>query len=535
MGLTLPRSNLDRLCARLALAICVALSLVGPASAHAVLVAATPADRTMLDRAPAEVHLTFDESVALTQLTLVAADGTGIPLKASATNAEVTGVLPGAPLPAGTYTLSYRVISADGHVVGGAIQFGIGIAQGQWRATTDTGIAIQRWELVVLGWVVSIGGFLCFGLPLPWQEPSTARRRSGDGLALLVAAAAIAAIGVQGIAMQGGDALAGMVDLKLWRAGLGSPGSSFAGLVISGVLLQRIAVRAGTRGGRFLHYAAAGLMIVAFATTGHVHALGWQPSLLLAIHVAAALFWVSALPPLLARLGGPEPGAALMRFSRSALAIIAVLVLAGTGLAWLQVLLPGELLATAYGNVLTTKVVLVAILLSLGALNRWKLAPLVRRGDVRALRWTRLSVGAELLLIALILALTAGLGELTPPRHLLAAELAAAARRAIINQMLMDRDAMAMAALFANPDGSYDLEVTFSDGAEQPVRPRQVTAEFTNPTAGIGPIRRDLEPDANGTFRLRALDLAPHGNWRITIKADFSDFDRRIFSLDVRD
>jgi hypothetical protein len=54
----------------------------------------------------------------------------------------------------------------------------------------------------------------------------------------------------------------------------------------------------------------------------------------------------------------------------------------------------------------------------LGSVNRWKLAPKVARGDVQALRWTRISVRAELALLAVILALTAALGELTPPRHL---------------------------------------------------------------------------------------------------------------------
>ena len=95
------------------------------AQAHNTLRSTDPADGSTVEVAPDQVTLTFDEpAVALgTQVEVRSADGTvvstGDPvlLDATVTQALVDG------RPAGLYTVSWRVTSADGHPITGELSF----------------------------------------------------------------------------------------------------------------------------------------------------------------------------------------------------------------------------------------------------------------------------------------------------------------------------------------------------------------------------------------------------------------------------
>ena len=95
------------------------------AQAHNTLRSTDPADGSTVEVAPDQVTLTFDEpAVALgTQVEVRSADGTvvstGDPVLLDAT---VTQALMGAR-PAGVYTVSWRVTSADGHPITGELSF----------------------------------------------------------------------------------------------------------------------------------------------------------------------------------------------------------------------------------------------------------------------------------------------------------------------------------------------------------------------------------------------------------------------------
>ena len=97
----------------------------GPAAAHDELVSTDPADGATVAAAPDQVTLTFtDKAIALgTEVKVTAPDGsvvsTGDPQLGPTTVAQ-----PLAPArPAGTYTVVWRVTSADGHPVSGAFTF----------------------------------------------------------------------------------------------------------------------------------------------------------------------------------------------------------------------------------------------------------------------------------------------------------------------------------------------------------------------------------------------------------------------------
>ncbi|MGW6131029.1 copper resistance CopC family protein [Cellulomonas sp. NPDC055163] len=105
----------------------VALTVLGagPSAAHNTLVSSDPADGSTPATAPAQVTLTFNEpAVALgTVVEVRAPDGTVVSSgDAVLTDASVAQGLSG-ELPAGPYSVLWRVTSADGHPIEGQLTF----------------------------------------------------------------------------------------------------------------------------------------------------------------------------------------------------------------------------------------------------------------------------------------------------------------------------------------------------------------------------------------------------------------------------
>jgi methionine-rich copper-binding protein CopC len=98
------------------------LLLVAVAHAHAHLTAAVPADGSV-GKAPEHIVLTFSEAARLTVLTLQR-EGEE-PRKLTPLPAEMGSriTVPLPKLSPGRYTLSWRVVSDDGHVVPGTLHF----------------------------------------------------------------------------------------------------------------------------------------------------------------------------------------------------------------------------------------------------------------------------------------------------------------------------------------------------------------------------------------------------------------------------
>ncbi len=96
-----------------------------PAYAHAALVGTDPRDGASLERVPGTVGLEFSEPVTRSEVVLTAPDGSRVGLEVSARDREVTGTVEeGADVEQrGTWTLAYRVVSADGHPIAGTSTF----------------------------------------------------------------------------------------------------------------------------------------------------------------------------------------------------------------------------------------------------------------------------------------------------------------------------------------------------------------------------------------------------------------------------
>ncbi|GHC37945.1 CopD family protein [Aidingimonas halophila] len=207
----------------------------------------------------------------------------------------------------------------------------------------------------------------------------------------------------------GGSSLTAAYDHMLLRIVLQSAQGERLYLSVAGLLLLQVALL----GSRLPHLRATVgilgilLVLVAFTLVGHTHGKPVLSGLLIA-HLAMAAFWLAALPPLFRLLHqssqDPLPSRQLQRFSRLGAVMIAVLLMAGGVLAaWL---LGGQATAlwhSNYGRVLSLKLALIALLLMLGGLNRWRLVPALARGERHARRHLRLSIAGEGVLMILVL------------------------------------------------------------------------------------------------------------------------------------
>lgn len=97
-----------------------------PAAAHAALVGTDPADGARLDVAPTEVSLGFNENIATPAFVVITApDGTRVKTgTVKAIDKTVTAAVAPVDLK-GTYSMSYRVVSSDGHPVEGTTTFDV--------------------------------------------------------------------------------------------------------------------------------------------------------------------------------------------------------------------------------------------------------------------------------------------------------------------------------------------------------------------------------------------------------------------------
>ena len=112
------------LAAALAAAILAVLSSA-PALAHNSLTGAKPAKNATLDEAPDGVELTFLQRVDPGALSITVTDAAKrtVPAGAPEADGKTAAVTFGDPLGNGVYTVTYRVVSLDGHPVQGSYRF----------------------------------------------------------------------------------------------------------------------------------------------------------------------------------------------------------------------------------------------------------------------------------------------------------------------------------------------------------------------------------------------------------------------------
>jgi methionine-rich copper-binding protein CopC len=93
------------------------------ANAHAHLQKSSPADNSVITTSPPNLVLNFSEASRLTALSIQKGSESQQNLKSLPTTAAQQISVPLPPLTPGTYSVSWRVVSDDGHVMAGALHF----------------------------------------------------------------------------------------------------------------------------------------------------------------------------------------------------------------------------------------------------------------------------------------------------------------------------------------------------------------------------------------------------------------------------
>ncbi|WP_327418654.1 copper resistance CopC/CopD family protein [Streptomyces sp. NBC_01233] len=396
----------------------------GAASAHAGLSSADPADGSVLETAPKQVTLTFTESVSFSEDSVRVlspdneranprpaqyADGKG-----NTARVELAG-----KLPEGTYTVAWRVVSADGHPISGAFVFSIGrpsetaavAATGPPQATA-AGRLHGFFRYAAYSGLALLVGAAAFVLAC-WPAAGAVRpvrRLLVTGWATL-SVSTVAMLLLRGPFETGGPLTSAFDPSQLGRTVTGRPGLALTVrlvlLAVSAVLLRRSVLRREPEGdgppprapGARVRAAGAVLALgLAFTWAAAEHAsAGIQVPLAVPVavlHLLAMGVWLGGLTTLLLVLRYRAPGSrdvpasAIGRFSTLAFAAVAVLVGTGVYQSWRQVGSWEALTTTSYGKTLVAKLASVVLVLTVAFFSRRWTSRLIRvpSSAVEALR-----------------------------------------------------------------------------------------------------------------------------------------------------
>ena len=563
------------------------LLLAPAASAHATVVGSAPVDGSRLKSAPSSVEIDFDQAVSVGgdvgYLHVIDQAGrrvdTGSAAHPAGDASKITISLDSG-LGDGTYTASFRIISADSHPVAGAIRFVVGngsfaaaIAQ---PATVNgaTGVLFDVVRCIAFGGIALLGGgWLMFSIWPAGRDDRRARGLVWAGWSVSVVGA-VAEMLVQGpyAAGEGPAALAkgALLDATLHTdfglahslrlIALGALGA------VLGTLLRRV------EPGRGRLEQAAGLLVagvaLSFAASGHAESEHpqWLVMLSDTAHVLSMAVWVGGLVVLtLALLPRREPSElreVLPTFSRVAYVCVGTLALTGTYQAILGLSSWRALGVTDYGRLVLLKVALFVGLLVLGNISRmavqrrWVRVPVAHAmagtitgadelrahgpgadadadadpdaddredapADVRSLRR---SVLFELVLATGVLVATAVLiAEPPGPAALIMID----SRPQTVTAQLNGGRTVAV-TLSSRRRGTLAVDVALSNG---PIV-QQLSATAALPAKELGPITIPLTARSAG-YNASGVLFPAAGSWVITLDVRTSQFDSTVTQVTV--
>lgn len=529
-----------------------------PAGAHAVLLRTTPSPQSTVARAPSVVRLEFSELVQAVFGAVRVYDVNGKRVdNGTARHPDGAGEILEAPLSTlsdGTYTVTWRVVSADGHAVNGGFVFYVGAPS----SISPVAISSANGTSAAVPWLMGTARFVWFfALALlvgavvtrRWVFTPAARaadapesaaryrasvRRALPAAWLVVFVAGALTLGLEAARISG----LSLTRSFAWSSLHEVLGTTFGHLWIAQMLLTLVLaipvivlsrrhatplVSSGVwtiAGG-----CIAGALLVVVALNGHARTAS-QPAVAvssIAIHLGAMSVWVGGLVALVlfgvgALRGAPDGTRSrllretLRRFSPIAIVGVLVLIATGTVNSVLGFDSISDLWTYAYGRVVLAKIVLVAIALAIASRH---LLVLPRRpataSDDTLVRSFRLSSRVEAVVVIGALMLAAVLVDLVPGRTL------ALASNGPVNQQ--HTVGTYTVQLFLDPSavGINEVHLTIVDTSGL------AAAGVSNATATVS------EPDASSRpLRLRLLapghlagllNASSPGGYRVDIEA----------------
>jgi copper transport protein len=548
-------SPFRRAAARAALVVLVALPIAlataPSAAAHAVLESTNPPNDAVVAASPPRVVLRFDEPVETAFGSVRVFDDRGDRVDhgdISRPSGDSVAVAVGR-LARGTYTVAWRVISADTHPVHGAFAFSVGAASGNPEriaarvlqqqgtpASISVGFAVVRFGVILL--LLLVGGSALAAVALPRGD----RRLD---LVLAAGAGALALLSFSGLVYQGADAGGYGLGRALSGESLSTVLDSRFGVVwlvraCVAAALAAVLLAASRRSRAALVPLRALLGVALIATgslAGHASAAGGFTLAADIVHLAAAAVWTGGLLYVVLALAFAgrtrwEFAAVIVpRFSLLAAGSVALLLAAGVVGGYIEVRSWHGLFTTTYGQLVLAKAALVLPLLALGAYNNRYAVPRLRgqiASAVEQRRFLRAAV-AEIVLIAAVIGVTAVLVAKPPPKASAATTTKAASPYATTTEL-----------------GPYELNLVVDPALAGHnavhlylLRPSGLPGSATGAT-----VLATLEQPQLGPFRIPMLLLGPGhfggyahlaiaGNWRLRVEIRRGKFDQWATTLTV--
>jgi copper transport protein len=559
-----------RALAALAIVAVALLALAGPANAHASLESSDPPNGAVLTQSPTQISLRFDEAIEIALGAIRLHDGTGHELDVGAAhhpNGDDTQVAVSTDsLPNGAYVVSWRVLSADSHPVNGAFTFQVGTGDvardpglisrllsedgGNPAAGAVLGIA----RFVSYAALAVLAGGLAF-LLVVW--PAGRRRRRIKALLWISLGAGVVA-GAVAIAVQApyasGRALSDALKPSEWWAVLETRSGRAWGLRVvlftaAGVFLLATLERLEARWWQLVGiFGGLGLFALVAAgghgTTGRWAAIGFLATV---AHLGGMAIWLGGLAVLLVGvLRETDPNGALdrtRRFSPIAFGAVAVIVASGVAQAYRQVGSIDALRETEYGRLLLIKTAVVVVLVGLAWWSRrllhrapYAATPALAAGAAvlddpiagaparvaqQARRLLRMTVGAEVALAAVVLAVTSILVASSPA----ATEVAEP-----FNTTITQGQRLASITIDPATTGRNTLHIYISTPGGALDKADEITVRMTLPARDLGPIPVPVEDAGPNHVTTDNLQIPYRGTWQMEVLARFGESEQARFA-----
>jgi copper transport protein len=535
----------------------LALAGATDASAHAYLVKTEPATGAVLKVAPHSVVLVFDEGVSTTGGALAVYDArakrvdSGQVLRPAG---DSVAVAIDRPLRNGTYTVTWRVTSADTHVVHGAFVFSVGkpsatgglaarLANQSTPASVSLPFTAIRFANFLL--ILACGGG-ALALVLVFRDASPAVRRRlygllvvGGGMLVLVACAGLPleAAEAAGTNVGGGFNAAALTQVRDLRFGQVWLSRAWLALLLALVALSLEHRPERWRLPRELALVATGIaLILTPSAAGHADVEGSFAFAADAAHVAAAAVWAGGLAFLAVALASSpadqrwrDAARSVPRFSALAIGAMALLLVAGVTNAFLQVRAWEGLWNSTYGQLVLVKATLVIPVLALGAFNNRVSVPRLRARveSPTAHRAFARAVAAELVLAIAIVGVTAVLVNEPPAKAVLAQREPTTRTTTTVGPFT------AVVTVTPARPGPNRIRLAFTTRSNTPARLAEVRLAASLPSRGVGPLRFSTRPLGRGRYEVAAAPLAIAGDWRLQLSVRRGEFDEWLKTINL--
>ena len=514
----------------LRIALCWIFLLLVPvaALAHAQLEETIPERNSILPDPPDSVVLRFNEPANPVALRWIAPDGSSIDTLGRSEGLDVI-VDPPPPSGEGSYLLSWRVVSLDGHPVSGTLVISIGKTSEVPSLRAYSFPPASTWWAIGTKFalsallVVGVGGavFLAFVT----ADIGSARRVSIVALGLAAPAAIVA------VAAQGTDLLAlpagRLLTFETLRAGAGTSFLRTAGLSVVAAWIALALLATSLRQSKQARWAMAAAAwltaAIAYVLSGHTASTETQPnaSIAMTLHVMALIFWLGALWPLAVSLTKEDRNDVLRRFSTLAVPMVLILLVSGFVLTSINMGAGRfrDLALSGHGVLLFMKIAGVLGLLGLAVHNRLTLTPAIANGASGAIDGLRKSIRAEIMIALLVVALASSF-RLTPPP-------ATTLPPPPITMVLQDQGLELQMTLRPGRIGPNTLWIKVFDENGQRIQPQEIATSFQSQSKDIAAITEQGIKRKSGTWKVGPVNLPFQDTWLLDIDVLISDFEVR--------